>query len=1332
MADTFFAGVCGRSGRPCQIIWSSATYPDRVGIYPDSLLPSKRTIWHVANGGGYRFTPPLTQGGDTFGLGGVGGLILGGLTGSGLFGSDISSDVFRPQTHIALIFARTANRLNVPYIITQKDIDTINRDRTSTEFGMGTIDVGEYIFQALAVVDEEAQVDTELTQAEIEAIESNESASDEEFRKLFDLTFTDNRLNQVERNALGIEYRLDNGGNKSSAVFNLPGIGEQRSPNYRDGSSRVISIDFRSTVGIGFPEGDEPAMLNVGQIVYLTYVAIKEHYMRQVVSVAWSFFATDLPPQCYPTLPTLQAANFRFKEWQISGTTISGEPEPLPVTVSGWRAVESFNVDMNIQALVLSDDNTREIASFLYGDRDGLVTVPYLPSFVLDGGNKRPINNTELLGYINNPGTLPAYQVNLNKEIDGHHYAILQGEEYKKSDWYLTNGSTATQWRYSDIIRHVYYNTHPKALNKRDVDKFGIDRLLADTVQQDINAGRLTSYPFMDDANTNDPTSSNFPLEFLSDSNTLFEPIQPPSSGFFADMQCGVGSSFLLRTPSEFGDVLSEFQIESPIITEPFAKDTKVLIETHFTVGNRGERIVAVEGLGGGALAQSLSVVSEPSKQFSIALHSDDGGHLVSNVFRDSEILARLKDMSYRPDLGNPPIENNDDPIDSQYESHLGYSGMLGDIRGHFPGAAVSIHRFSALDSFIYKTTDASIAKRIGISDDNIEEVAYKIENGKIIIDTDKGWYGRTEIRYSYNANNAFRTMLRLKSGSEIITVVDSISVHPGQQQTLRIDHQWFLGTSIEIDIPSNFEVLAVLIVQLKEEFAEDFLSTSSPAGSSLLDRANGQAILFETSTMSGAYDNIGRLFVFFDDKDGGISCVESDDEGASWYYYYGIVQPIGETKNHYPFIVNNREKNSSFLFYLFGGKIMVKRIDYGSFVLDDALLVERFEQDIFTPASNGTPASESTSSYSSQGEVLRYRSVSYAAAGDLNDEYFLDLTGRNLENNVFQPFEERNTDAGKITLRKNPVAIGPMTAFANNDQNDLYFSAYRRDNGEMKLFFMAPVIASSGGGLQLQCHFSTDDGINWYDNWEVLEYGHNRFRTDNNRKTQFIDYSAGNAESDVFGTDPQESQQEAPFGINVHWSRLKRHKIEGGDDLNSESQVLEINSPYLFYLPSTKDAFLFYVYEECLLCKIFGDELFDISLSNMKTLIEQQTRSYFIDGNLKADDLKEEIHRYYHETYNEIMGEGNIIFPYQYAIDTFDDSRAIPAQRVCAYELLNGTVRVMYKNKNRRLHAALWTGNAWFQEDLLGSTSFTPTPGIPDNAIKVVGGFNGTGFGEV
>lgn len=289
---------------------------------------------------------------------------------------------------------------------------------------------------------------------------------------------------------------------------------------------------------------------------------------------------------------------------------------------------------------------------------------------------------------------------------------------------------------------------------------------------------------------------------------------------------------------------------------------------------------------------------------------------------------------------------------------------------------------------------------------------------------------------------------------------------------------------------------------------------------------------------------------------------------------------------------------------------------------------------------------------------------------------------------------------------------------------------------------------ATQNADTELQCHFSIDDGQSWYDLWEFLTFGYNRLRFDSAKKTQFIDRGANaSAPVSLERTDTEEGGQETPFGINVHWSRLKRHKINTGETtINSESQILEVSSPYVFYQSMTDRVFLFYIYEGCLLCKVFNDGIFsdaakarsngappEISgMAAVKTIIERQTRSHFVDGSLTSAALREELHRFPNEDTQEIMAEGNIIFKYPFAVDNFVDNRSISSQRVCACDLPTGLMRVFYKHADSiNLKSALWTGSEWWAEDFLRNPQNLNELDLPDNSefTEVTGGFGGTGF---
>jgi hypothetical protein len=48
--------------------------------------------------------------------------------------------------------------------------------------------------------------------------------------------------------------------------------------------------------------------------------------------------------------------------------------------------------------------------------------------------------------------------------------------------------------------------------------------------------------------------------------------------------------------------------------------------------------------------------------------------------------------------------------------------------------------------------------------------------------------------------------------------------------------------------------------------------------------------------------------------------------------------------------------------------------------------------------------------------------------------------------------------------------------------------------------------VAENDTTATLQCNFSTDNGIGWYDYLEFIEFGYKRLRTDSKKHTQFID----------------------------------------------------------------------------------------------------------------------------------------------------------------------------------------------------------------------------------
>lgn len=1339
MADDF--GVCGRANRPCKIAHSS-TYPNQVGVYPSEFLPSTFTIWHAVFA--TNFPPQAIDVGGGFTP--IGGLLIPNIP-FNLPGPLIHTW----QSHHYVIFARTSNRFNVAYTLTEGDIENIDA------LGVAEIDVGEYIFEVVGVTDEPIVVSNELTEQETDGLDdvpecndscSFESQDDREFRKLFEIQLRNeegqalsNRFLSIVPNSLGTEYRMDNGTQKSKLGLDQAGIGDLDNASNRDGTSRKIKVQINEA------DAENPV---AGDVIYLTYVAIKEHYIRQRINISWQTIDPGVVSECISLLLGFSIVHFRFYEWDMKPDD-NGTPQRL----AGWRAVEAFSSDINFVAPINISGQT-VLADFVIGGPDtlGNSTFDYLSG---------EVSISELKGFRVARNTLPTYQVNLNglapQGGSFHQNAGAGGNStaFQNSDWFQRN-QFSKFLNQADASNHVFFNVHPKSLRKRDIDKFGIERFLAIELEKDINTGKLTFFPFMDDPEVDNPTlGAN---EFMDSSNTIFEPIQPITSyGGNFDAFCNSLGTF----PTNPADGVNSYHsFESNRINERFEIDTRILVEKNFAAGpsatsfgTLGPRLITIEGSGGAR--GTVTCLADPSREFAFAGHTNDDGFLIYNSFNNGHAEDAMRSLVFRPDLESPPFKDNTSPTVDQFEKLIGLSGMIGNIPGIQPGRAVTITSAAKHDSFLYKTTDKDKlqVENSFITDDQIEEINLPNANiSPLVILASNSYYGTVQIEYELDStanDKGTEALLLAKVGSEIGGIVDGLII-PDNSSFIQVDFRWLRAASFELVGPrvGDMNVRRVTMRAIKYDQLNDFLNeqtshTATFAQLSSGDRLTDRSLFFGTDVVSLSEDERSNLYIFFNDADGGISTAMSNDLGRTWDYHYGIIEKIGNAEAVNPFVVTNYPTNTCYIFFQFGGKILCKKISFSLFEQKDANLIERFSADIFEPGNDTQLPTEKPSIFSQSGQILRRGVMSNAAAGDLTDNIFLEISGKVPGEFEYTPLEQREINGKTATVRKNPIAIAPLTAFPNADVNDIFFSAYRKDNGEMRLWFMAN---TQDGDTQLQCHFSADDGQSWYDLWEFLEFGYNRLRLDSEKKTQFIDRTAsGDVPNTLEGVDPEESGQEAPFGINVHWSRLKRHKINGGEmTIESESQVLEISSPYVFYQSMTDRVFLFYVYEGCLLCKVFNDELFSDSakarsdnaspevsgMTAIKTAIERQTRSHFIDGSLTSSTLREELHRFPNEGTEEIMAEGNIIFKNPSAVDSYVNNRTISAQRVCAYDLPTGLVRVFYKHADSiNLKSALWTGSEWWAEDFLRDPENVTELEVPDNSdfIEVTGGFGGTGF---
>lgn len=1300
-----FFGLCGRhTVRPCKLSWAS-DYNLRVGSYPSDFLPSSRTIWHATAQGGYSFHPPVISPGDSFGL-----PLLGFFTSTGSL--SLQFDNFQPSTRVVFSFCRIANRLNVAHVLTEAEINSANlQDPTSS--GIAEINVGEYVFEAICVTDQQEAINQTLTPEEITQIENQESTADRLFRKLFEQNIPEgrNRLIGVKVNKQGIEYRLDNGDSKAISALDSTGTGtfvnENSSQSYRDGSSKILLIDVKKLTD-RVQTNDSSNTLQgqrrqpkAGDIIYLSYVAVTQHYIRQSVNVKWSINALSLPPQCFAYPTSIKVASFRFFDWTLVDNTI----------LSGWRCVETDNVPVNIMSVFNSQN--RILGEVPIGGSVNNASYQYIPLST---------NINQLNNYIANRSLLPVFSYSSNQSTESCPFLQDKGVNdsrfaYQNSDWYKRNNFTTFD-SCIDVNQKILFNTHPNSMKKRDVDKFGIEYSLAAQIQQDINSGKNPFVPFLDGSDLFTSGSSSY----LTNSNFSINPIQPLTKWSLGNLEveCAVGGGIALGFNSGFngfGDVLGVFGIISPIISERFEKDTKILVEFFATEGEFGPNIIAIEG--SSTSFNCVSCIDSLDQTNHFVFHFDEQNFIKFNTFKIGNIEESLINLSYRPDLS---IDTN--------QKYLGYNLLIGDNPSYSNGLSVESSFYLTDTNFKYFTNSI---EKLSIEKNNITDINFinfSKTNTEIKIEVEAGFYGNLYIEYEYLGITSNEILIKLNSGEFLVCAIDSIAFNPGNL-ILDLNFKWQKIDSILIT-GNNFEKLNIkffYITKLKDEIAKDFLFQVNSVNNN--NKLFSAPVLYKSNVFSVSQDDKGGLFVFFNDDAGGISCANSNDNGISWIVYYGIVEKIDNYNSINPFAVSAKEQNSVLLFYEFNKKILCKLIPFELFKQQDSFIVERYIDRVSIDNSTKT---ERLGLFSDSGRSLRRDVISYVAAGDLSDTAFLNLFGKHPsepEDSFFEPIRLETLPGVfvDISKSKNPIRIGSATGLVNQDINDPYFSAYKKDNGQLFLFFMG----QTENGYELQCNYSVNNGLSWYYYWEYIEFSTNRLKIDQNKRTEFI----GSLGGYDFQTDNLPSNQTYYFGLNVHWSRLKTHKTDPSLGLESDSQIMSISAPYIYYHPFMAYLFIFYIYKGCLLCKIVNENIFDIGIGSrssnitglkgfslVKDVIERRTRSHFVDGFLNNSELLEEINFYVNQETKERQVEGNIIYPYVGSLNNFNSDRKIENQRICAYRFSDCNIRVFYKIQGK-LKSSIWNGSYFACDDFFkyNATEYSNTISTT-NVTDVTGGF--------
>lgn len=1283
MAQTFI-GTCGRlNPRPCKVVYSTSFKPFRVGNYPYEYLPSEYTVWYASATTIYSFDPPTIPPG-------WGPLpMVGMFSATGAFSFQFKN--WNSTSYYTWCFSRTVNRINRKITLTEEHFANIQEEETDGTATLRTIniDMSEYLFDVLAVVDypnepisnNQPSISIQDKSQELYdlyvAPDANNTEDDEGLQrarqdryiqKLFEwgndhIPDDKNRFVKIVPNLLGIEYRLDNTATESTSIITHR-YGDINSSTYNDGSSKILQIDILKKYQPKDEDGNavgDPRDLAPGDNIYVTYIGVpnkKDHYLRQHFHVRWSGQAGSLQGS-HLTSIRWQGANYRFYSWELDKVN-ANDPDEEVVRLEGWRAVETYNSFPNWTALWDTNPNP-ELGDWGRGQASGVTDMDMLH------GNVTYPGLLEWMDGVRHDFNTVSVNFSESTMNAGNYHPSIAPDNYLNVSWAQSVINDA-----ADLNRHLYYNVHPKALKKRDIDKWAIPRQIAEFLVESSEAQETTYFPFMDNPYNLDTTQSlgNDPNlvpaedagqdKYLNVRNFEINPIERPSSAYSGD-GAGAENLGLLGFASTSADnIFMSFSFSSPIITEEFAVGTKVLIERFFTSSSRGPELLSVEGKQ--SLTQGVSCILDPTGEYQFLFHSHNGW-MSYYMFETGLIQSSQRALDYEP---YDAIKTaGSDPSLNVYNKYLGYSGMLGDRPGYKYGKLVSVSHNLTQGNVRVQTTNAEAWEGI-VEDSAIGSVTWTVKTDRITIQVKDGYHGFLEIRYNYEDHDWAESMILVGQAGEE-NIIDTVTIVPGNDRRIQVDFPWYRCSSIDILLPnpSLIDISRVDIYTLDEDKANNFLDlrTESPGESYELSGP----VLFSSSIISVGEDSRSNLFVFFGDTEGGISTAISRDFGISWTYQFGIVEKMDNKPALYPFIVNHFETDENYLFYVFDGKILCKPIRYSQINTSDDFKIVKFEEDILQD-----DGKELSGILSDEGRQLRGHDDSWVAAGNINDDDFLEYTQpitRNIEYNTEDGYESTLTATSRY-----PIQIGSGTCFHLKDMHTPYFSAFRSDTGNLYLWFLG---LTTNGKQRLQCHFSTNNGQEWYDLWETANYGLTRRETDEDLSINYININEN-------GTPDQDDS--FSWGLNLH--------KQGEDDQSEE----DISCPYVYYQSTTQQLFFFYIYRYSLFCKRVDEQWLHIPYDDLKENIEG-TLSEFIDGYIHNTTLVDQIDTSFVFQWRDYSGGEST------AIETFDDSRSIRNGRVCACELPNGNVRIFYKTTEDETRAAYFNGTYWIVENLLRAT---------------------------